>query len=147
MRSKLDALTRGIVGGFSVAQDNVRWWKRERTQVGLHHPVKSFCFRAVSEDHNLTATKLITVDLADTSGSDGGPRRSLGCKDQRPLVRLAEIIAAQMEASDHGMLRGVSGRSKSAICMTALSHQALTVDLRLEYPSLGYQQCQQTPAL
>ncbi|MEV5787986.1 hypothetical protein AB0L42_44745 [Streptomyces sp. NPDC052287] len=78
----------------------------ERTQVGLHHPVKSFCFRAVSEDHNLTATKLITVDLADTSGSDGGPRRSLGCKDQRPLVRLAEIIAAQMEASDHGMLRG-----------------------------------------
>ncbi|GAA3482766.1 hypothetical protein GCM10018966_072980 [Streptomyces yanii] len=82
--------------------------KRERTQTRLHHPVQGVRIGSVGEERNLTPTELVAVNLTDTSGLDCGPHGPFGFEDQGPLIRFAEVIATELEASDHGVLGGVA---------------------------------------
>ncbi|WP_405876767.1 hypothetical protein [Streptomyces sp. NBC_00005] len=71
---------------------------------GCHNSEERVGMRSVGVEHDLTASELVAVELADVSLFDRLGQQQLGLADSLPLVLSAEAVVGQSIPSDDGLL-------------------------------------------
>lgn len=98
--------SRWVIDG-AVAQDDVRRPERQVVQDGCHDSEERVGVRSVGVEDHLSASVLVSVELADVGLLDRLGQQGLGLADDLPLAWLAEPVIGQSIVSDDGMLNVV----------------------------------------